>query len=283
VSLSTFAARDGTRLAFRTLGSGPPLLCVPGGPGRASAYLEDLGGLAGTRTLVLLDSRGTGASEIPADEATYVAESLGDDVDALREHLGLERADVLGHSAGGKVAQCWAAAHPDRVGRLVLATTFLHAGHEDVLADRERVLALRSGEPWYPLAREAADGLRWAPRGERSRLEREMRPFWYGTWTERVQAHAASADVQTEPRASSRFRTTTPRDELRARLAAVDAPVLVVVGELDAMTPPVAGREVAAAFPRAEVVELRGAGHFPWVDDPDQWLAAVAPFLAAEG
>ena len=68
--MSRFSAADGTSLAYTEVGAGPRLLCVPGGPGRASAYLEDLGGLADERTLVLLDSRATGASEVPADPST---------------------------------------------------------------------------------------------------------------------------------------------------------------------------------------------------------------------
>ena len=58
--MSRFAAPDGTSLAYTEVGTGPRLLCVPGGPGRASAYLEDLGGLADERTLVLLDGYESG-------------------------------------------------------------------------------------------------------------------------------------------------------------------------------------------------------------------------------
>ena len=108
-------AADGTRLAYTEVGSGPPLLCVPGGPGRAAAYLEDLGGLDRHRTLVRLDNRGTGMSEVPADPAQLRFDRMADDVDALRRHLGLEQVDVLGHSAGTLLAQVWAARHPERV------------------------------------------------------------------------------------------------------------------------------------------------------------------------
>ena len=120
--MSSFAAADGTRLAFRCAGTGPLLVCQPGGPGRASAYLEDLGGLSAQRTLVLLDARATGRSEVPADPSTLRFDRLAEDVDALREHLGQDRIDLLGHSAGAMVAQAYAAAHPDRIGSLVLVT-----------------------------------------------------------------------------------------------------------------------------------------------------------------
>ena len=112
--MPTFHAPDGTKLAYTEVGEGPRLLCLPGGPGRASAYLEDLGGLTATRTLVRLDTRGTGMSEVPADPSSMRFDRLADDVEALREHLAEERVDVLGHSAGCLVAQVWASAHPER-------------------------------------------------------------------------------------------------------------------------------------------------------------------------
>lgn len=275
-----FAGHDGTRLAYRTLGTGPLLLCHPGGPGRAAAYLEDLGGLAAHRTLVLLDSRGTGASELPSDDFSYTAESLAEDLDALRAHLGLDTVDVLGHSAGAKVAQVWAAEHPDRIGRLILVTSYLDVSDPTLAEDRARVRAARSDEPWYAAAHDAEEGMRYAPKSEQARLTREQRPFFYGRWTEREQEHAASADHQTAPRASSRFQTTTAPAELRAKLGAITAPVLVVTGERDGLTPPIAGLRIHEAIPGSHYAEIPGAGHFPWVDEPEGFLAAVLPFLS---
>lgn len=60
-----FPADDGTSLAYRTVGDGPPLVCLPGGPGQDSRYLDDLGGLSARRTLVLLDNRGTATPTRP--------------------------------------------------------------------------------------------------------------------------------------------------------------------------------------------------------------------------
>jgi pimeloyl-ACP methyl ester carboxylesterase len=120
--VSTFTSYDGTRLAYTETGTGPRLVCQPGGPGRASAYLEDLGGLAEERTLVLLDPRATGRSEVPGDPSTLRFDRLAGDLEALRVHLGEERLDLLGHSAGTVVAQAYAAAHPHRLRSLVLVT-----------------------------------------------------------------------------------------------------------------------------------------------------------------
>ncbi len=91
--MPTFSAADGTQLAYTKAGEGPPLLCQPGGPGRAGAYLEDLAGLTDGRTVVVLDTRATGRSEVPADPSSLRFDRLAEDLEALREHLGLETAE----------------------------------------------------------------------------------------------------------------------------------------------------------------------------------------------
>ena len=79
-----FFAPDGTRLAYRRIGSGAPLICIPGGPLLSADYLGDLGGLADHAELILLDHRGSGSSGAPNDPATYRCDRVADDIEALR-------------------------------------------------------------------------------------------------------------------------------------------------------------------------------------------------------
>jgi pimeloyl-ACP methyl ester carboxylesterase len=281
--MPTFSSYVGTRLSYAEVGSGPRLVCLPGGPGRAAAYLEDLGGLAADRTLVLLDGRATGRSEVPADPATLRFDRLADDVEALREHLGEERLDLLGHSAGTLVAQVWAAGHPERLGSLVLVTPPGQLQGSD-RTDVRDVVAARAGEPWYAEAREAYDALELAPPSQQQQLWRAARPFMYGRWDERTQAHAATAETQTSKRAALGFAPAAGDDldpaALLAALGRVTAPVLVLGGERDALTGVAAVHAVAASFPNATAVVLPRAGHFPWVDEPDAFAGTVRAFLA---
>ena len=280
--MSALVAPDGTRLAYTELGQGPPLLCLPGGPGRASAYLEELGGLSAERTLVRLDTRATGHSEVPADPSSLRFDRLAADVEALREHLSLDRVDVLGHSAGCLVAQAWAAAHPERVRSLVLVTPTdrLQGGHR---SDVAAIRTTRSGEPWYAEAAEAQGALADAPPAQQQSLVRATRPFFYGRWDERTQAHAATADRQSSKRAELGFGAGIEDVDLTGMLGALaqlDAPVLVVGGERDALTGVASVELVAGSFRRAQTAVLPGAGHFPWVDEPAAFRAVVSSFLA---
>jgi pimeloyl-ACP methyl ester carboxylesterase len=102
--MSRFASYDGTEIEFRTLGHGRPLVCLPGGPGRASEYLGDLGRLDGSRQLILPDTRGTGASADAADPGTYRCDRLVQDVEALRMARGARlfpRCEVVVQPAAG--------------------------------------------------------------------------------------------------------------------------------------------------------------------------------------
>lgn len=280
--MATFASYDGAQLSYTTVGDGPPLVCVPGGPGRAVAYLEDLAGLSAVRTLVLLDLRATGQSEVPGDPETLRFDRMALDLEALREHLGLAALDVLAHSAGSIVAQAWASAHPDRVGALVLVTPSdrLQGGSR---ADLPQIRALFAGEPWYADAQEAQDALDdGALPSQRASLERATRPFFYGRWDARTQAHAASADRQSSKRAQLGFAAGSEQVDVTGLLAGlrqVIAPVLVVGGSRDALTGVDSVQAVAGCFPKAMTVVLDGAGHFPWVDQPEGFRSAVAGFL----
>ncbi len=77
-----FASYDGTQISYRTLGDGPPLVCLPGGPGRTCEYFGDLGGLSRSRQLIMPDTRGTGESADASDPLSYRCDRLVGDVEA---------------------------------------------------------------------------------------------------------------------------------------------------------------------------------------------------------
>ncbi|MGB8649739.1 MAG: alpha/beta hydrolase [Mycobacteriales bacterium] len=279
--MTTFASYDGTVLSYDTVGQGAPLVCLPGGPGRSAACLEDLAGLGAHRTLVLLDPRAVGRSEVPSDPSSLRFDRVAADLEAVRTHLGLDRLDVLAHSAGTIVTQAWAAAHPDRVGALVLVTPsdLLQGGTR---ADVPGIRASFAAEPWYADAAAAQEALADAPPSQRAALERATRPFFYGRWDERTQEHAASADRQSSKRALLGFGAGLEDLDVAGivtGLRGVAAPVLVVGGERDGVTGLDSVHAVAGCFPNARVAVVPGAGHFPWVDAPEGFRSAVAGFL----
>ncbi|MET9572372.1 alpha/beta fold hydrolase [Streptomyces virginiae] len=273
---SAFTAPDGTLLAYRTHGSGEPLLCVPGGPAD-SAYLGDLGGLSAHRRLVVLDLRGTGRSAVPRDTSSYRSDRLVDDIEALREHLGLGRIDLLAHSAGANPATQYAARHPDRVGRLALIAPGTRAVGTVITGGTRRELArLRAHEPWFPAAFAALEDLIEGTGGDRDAIA----PFFYGRWDAEARRHHAAGRPD-NPAAVAHFGAEGAFDPeaTRAGLAALRAPALLLAGEFDLNSPPRTVAECAELFPNATLVVQPGAGHYPWLDDAGRFVAATAAFL----
>ncbi|MGW0495280.1 alpha/beta fold hydrolase [Streptomyces sp. NPDC003007] len=277
--MPTFTAPDGTRLTFRPRGRGEPLIVLPGGPMRASAYLGDLGGLDAHRRLVLLDLRGTGESEAPADPATYRCDRLVEDVEALRLHLDLERMDLLAHSAGGSLAMLYAARYPQRVGRLALVTAIPRAlGWPATAGDRLAAARQRASEPWFADAFPAFEA--WLDgTGDFNPV---FLPFFYGRWDDIARGHADREEAETNDAAADAYGADGAYDPeaTRGALARLTAPVLILAGQVDGGPNPSLARRSADVFPAAEFAVQPGAGHYPWLDDPEWFARRVAAFFS---
>lgn len=278
--MQRFRSWDGTELAYRLVGSGPPLVCVPGGPGQAVEYLGELGGLSNHRTLILLDNRGTGASSVPENPDTYRVDRLVEDVEALRDHLRLDRMDLLGHSASGGTCLVYAVEYPHRLDHLVLVAPSLRVVGIQSDLGVDEVLARRVHEPWYADAVAALHAQAASPQ-ELERYRWLSAPLLYGRWHAAARAQAAAEPAQfAQPATDGFYAGFEPDPATPKRLAALEVPVLLVAGEYDIWPTCRAVRELAANIPHAEVAELPRIGHFPWVDDPSVFAATVEGFLA---
>jgi pimeloyl-ACP methyl ester carboxylesterase len=230
---------------------------------------------------VVLDLRGSGDSAIPQDPASCRCDRLTDDIEALREHLGEERIDLLAHSASGNLAALYAARHPQRLRTLTLVTPGTRAvGITATDRDWHEASELRRDEPWFAVARAALDEFLAGRSPDRAAVA----PFAYGRWDETARAHAAAEPGQTNSAAAHVFYQDGVFDPAatNAALAAVTAPVLVLAGEYDAEPTPDRAAELVALFPDAEFVVQRGAAHFPWLDGPGAFVRTVAAFLDPE-
>jgi 3-oxoadipate enol-lactonase len=185
---------------------------------------------------------------------------------AKMDDAGIDRAVLIGHSMGGMLAQAMAVALPERVEALVLVAT--------------------SADPWSPEARAVwhatvdmvAQG--WSPplaQGIGTALLTpafvEANPDWLAEWT------TAVADYD---RLSMRhFASVVPdRPDIRAALAALTIPTLVVRGDGDsAIAPPVPGAALEDIIPCATAITFPGVGHCPPLEAPDAFNAAIEPFL----
>jgi pimeloyl-ACP methyl ester carboxylesterase len=202
---------DGLTLAYETAGSGPPVLCIHGfaSSGKVNwidtGWVETLVG-AGYRAITL-DNRGHGASDKPYDPELYYPQDMARDAVALLDHLGIDRAAVLGYSMGARIAAFMAFEHEERVACAIFGGMGMNLING--LSDGNDII---SG-----LRAPSLDGLTHP-------TARQFRIFAEHTGADR-EALAACMETSRQPMA-------------RADVRRIVVPVLVAVGEADAMAGP---------------------------------------------
>jgi proline iminopeptidase len=278
-----FTTADGRKLTYRKLGSGPVLVCHPGGPGFSALEFGDLAGLWERFTLVMLNPRGTGGSDRPSDPRAYQVEDYVVDVEEVRRHLGLDTILLLGFSHGGVVAQAYAARYPNRVRSLVLASTLARYGPEQEAAMRSG-MEKRSGQPWYPdavaaLAEEEAGKYR-TDQELAEVIFREM-PLYFARFgpaeagfMDTIRFDSINGDALRLFNEEI-FRTF----DTRSRLPDITAPTLVINGDEDFLCGPLCGAEICAGIQGARQVIVGDSGHMLFVEQPQVFHQEVADFL----
>ena len=251
---------DGLRVAYRargTLDGARPIAVVLHGWGATSAAVASIQAcLADSHDSVAPDLPGFGASD-PVPTVWGSTEYL-DCITRFLDQLGIRRASIIGHSRGGHFAFALAAEHPDRVDRLVLIDSAGIRGRRGA-AYQARVLAFKAGRRVLhsrPLA---------GPRGAPLRALFERR---FG-----------SADYRA---AAGPLRGTLVRlvnEDARHLLPRVQAPTLLIWGELDDATPLVDAQLMERLIPDAGLVVFPGASHFSYADDLGRFCRVVSHFL----
>lgn len=246
------------------------------GDGRALVLLHGIGSGSGSwawqfepfaragHRVLAWDAPGYGPSDAPGDAAPRpgdYAEALGD----LLDTLGVNQCDLIGHSLGSLIGAAFAARRPDRVGRLVLASTALGHARLDPAARAAKLDARLDAFA------------RLGPEGH----ARERAPRLLG---DRAGAGALALVRHTMARLRADGYPPAARllsqGDLLADAARIAAPTLVLGGSADTITPSAACRQAVAALAGpGRYQEIPGAGHACYVEAPAAFNAAVMAFL----
>jgi pimeloyl-ACP methyl ester carboxylesterase len=238
-------------------GSGPPLLLLHGW-GASKELMAPLAQRLHGYRIVVPDLPGFGATLPPPD--AWGVDEYAAWVIALLDRLGIERAHVVGHSNGGRVAIAVATAHPGRVGRLVLTDSAGIRPHHG--------LRYRGRLATFKLIR-AASRWRWVPPVLRDIARRRA-------------ALRGSADYRA---ASGTLRASMVRlvnADLRPQLARLTTSTLLIWGARDQETPLSDARVMERLIPDAGLVVFEGSGHFAYAEEPDRFCRIVDVFLRGE-
>jgi 3-oxoadipate enol-lactonase len=251
-------ASSGEEIYYEVAGEADEVVVLGHGlGGNHAVWFQQVPVLAERYRVVAWDQRGFGMSSDQAGASGPPA--AVDDLHALLDHLGVERAHLVGQSMGGWAVVGFALRSPDRVRSLVLADTTGGIA-SDAITSALSAPSRRTVEP----------GVIGAHRAVGPALE-PTKAFLY------QQLGGFRTQIDENDMIGKLFGTSYPLDEV-AKLA---MPVLCIVGADDDLMPPAAIREVAALFKDARVVEIPGAGHSPYFEQPDAWNAAVLDFLAS--
>ena len=272
IPATKYAKSGDVHIAYQVTGSGDhDLILVPGWVSNVEYAWEEpsmasfLARLATFSRLILLDRRGTGLSDRVAELPTL--EQRMDDVRAVMDAAGVERATLFGVSEGGPMSMLFAATYPERTSALVLYGTFARL--------------LRS--PDYP------QGV--PPELFAALLELVESSWGTGTLSTDYFAPSRAADaafrdswarferVGVSPSGMRTLLRMLPETDARQALSAIRVPTLVLHRTSDGIIRIDAGRDVAQRIHGAKFVELQGADHFAWTGDTGAVLDEVEEFV----
>jgi len=269
----------GTSLFYDDLGQGMPLLLLHGGMGLDHSYFRPwLDPLAESNRVIYVDQRGHGrSSPIDSFEGIVLSDWV-EDVEALRGFFRLDRFVLFGHSAGGIVAQAYAREHGERLAGLVLCNTACCFDYFEEFLDavslRANLRQLESVQRLFTVGPSDDEDLR--------QLSLDVLPLYFSA------AHRSLAD---ETISHISFRANPYRHfaatvfatfDSRPWLPTIETRTLVLDGAEDVVTPTArAGARLRALLPNATHFVFDGCGHFPFAENPGEFLTTLRAFLAS--
>jgi proline iminopeptidase len=275
---------DGARLYFAIFGSARDTVIVPGG----MLLSHDLSILRESTTLVFYDPRGRGRSDWIADPRRLTMADEIRDLEAVRAGLGISRASLIGFSYLGLVTALYAADNPARVSRVAMMGPM--APNEQTssrYAPAEGKARGDSAAKRLARARAAASDTADAS-AECRRWYGAYLPVYLGdpsmaaTVTTGFCAHENEAPARFQWRVAQTMRSLPRRWDYSRKAVAIQAPTLVIQGDLDFAVSPDGARRWAELIPNARLIMLSGAGHLTYVERNDRVIPALARFLRGD-
>ncbi len=271
------AQLNGTELFFECVGQGRPMLIMHGGLGLDHTYFRPwLDRLCEVAKLIYYDHRANGRSARPATMEGIGHEIWAADADALRAHLGFDRIFLFGHSYGGFLAQEYALRFANHLAGLILCSTAPAIDYMPTIQDKAIARGTRDslaalGEAF---GRPMADDNDW-----RSIWMRILPMYFkrydirFGQAMDQTTSYSAAAWNHVNANCLPKFNTVP-------RLREISVPTLVLCGADDWITPVEQSERIHAELPNAELTIFKESGHFPFIEEPDEFVTMVRNWIA---
>lgn len=254
---------NGVQMGFTDQGTGAPVLLVHGYPLNKSMWDAQVAELSKEFRVIAPDLRGHGESDAP--QGTYTMDTIADDLNALLDHLEVDKAVVVGFSMGGYATFAFYRKYASRVKALVLADTRPQADTPEAKLSRENTAQTVLKDGVNGVATATAPRM-LAPTTVQSRPD----------VVERVKSIMASTPVNGYV---GDLRGLAERPDSTATLAQINVPTLIVVGEQDVVTPVAESEMMSTTIKGAKLVKIPDAGHLSPLEQPAEFNKVLAGFL----
>ena len=277
-----FVSINGTELYFNRMGSGEPMIVVHGGPLLEHGYLVPyLKPLSDRYELIFYDQRLSGRSSADLDSTEIGLDILVDDIEGIRNKFDLDKIHLTGHSWGALLAMKYALKYPSNLRSLVLlnampASSELWNREEEIIAeritreDRLRRQAIVTSDLFQDNRPKAVEELL---------LLFFRNQFQDETLTDSLDFEIPD-DYSERGRRFGYIMNDIENYNLHPELSAMKVPTLLVYGSIEPATS-ISGPKLQQTLPNSEMIVIEDAGHFPFVEKPDLFLARLREFLEA--
>ena len=266
-------------LAYWTYGEpntkATPIFAVNGGPGLSHIYMvqnDVWQRIAQHRQVIFYDQRGTGASPLLNPSAPQTMDAQVADLDAVRDHLHLNKIDLCGDSYGGLLVIAYATAHPDHVHQLIVS---------DGLASWKDIVHLFPQV--FPDKLEAnAAAAKASTASPEEQAQQGLRDHFDMIFYDRAKlAHymANAKDLGFDPKTAEAVGTATSKLDYAADLPKFNFPTLVITGRYDMNVAPLTAWKIYKAIPGAKFAVFEQSGHLPSYEEPEKYLQTLNDFL----
>ena len=291
-----FVDANGVMIYYKMLGRGAPLVIVHGGPGASHDYfLPYLLPLARRNKVIFIDERGSGRSQKLEDPSGYTIENMVEDVETVRQALGLGKISLLGHSYGGALAQAYALKYQANLTHLILGSTW--SSTKAINEVFVRMKQNMSPELQERINRLEAAGL--FGHGKDYEKNRYTNDYMIAAWGEGYfpYLYQNRPDPNYDPIDSGKISWDLYREmwgehgefiidgnlksvEYTDRLATIKVPTLILVGDHDESDPSLS-QAMHEKIAGSKIVIFPKAGHMTFVDDTGMFIKTVDEFLHA--
>ncbi len=271
---------NGTELFVKTMGKGEPTLIVHGGPGLShDYYLPHLESLAQDHQLIFYDQRVSGASLMNVDSSSINLDAFIEDIEALRKKFGIRVINLMAHSFGGLIAMNYAIKYPEKVKRLMLINSI--SASSEINMQSNQILGVRFTEEDMRERMSLIQSEGFEQRDPET-IEALMKiGFRRQFYDERLIDSLQLNINENYGRSSELLRYLSPElmnYDFHANLQNIEAPTLLLYGDYDPLSK-IAGPSLNVAIPNSKLVDIKQAGHFPFIEKPEKFYNSIYSFL----